>query len=126
MSSIDRPLSGDVLRFHLEQERMLVSDPALLDRHGRNARTLVKEGPLRVTLVMVRAGGKIAAHRAVGPITAQVLKGDIEFRVGGREHRLAVGDLLVVNAGVEHEVGSDGGGTFLLTVVQAGPPDSKP
>jgi len=29
MSSIDRPLSGDVL-----------SDPALLQRHGRNARTL--------------------------------------------------------------------------------------
>jgi quercetin dioxygenase-like cupin family protein len=121
-----RPLAGDVLRFHLEEERKRVNDPALLERHGRNARTLLKEGPLRVTLVMVRAGGNIAAHRVGGPITAQVLKGDIEFRVGGREHRLAAGDLLVVNAGVEHEVGSDGGGTFLLTVVQPGPPDSKP
>lgn len=126
MSSIDRPLSGDVLRFHLEEERVRVNDPALLERHGRNARTLLKEGPLRVTLVMVRAGGKVAAHRAGGPITAQVLNGDIEFRVGGREHRLAAGDLLVVNAGMEHEVGSDGGGTFLLTVVQPVPRDSKP
>ena len=126
MSSIDRPLSGDVLRFDLEEERGRVNDPPLLQRHGRNARTIVKEGPLRVTLVMVRAGGKIATHRADGPITVQVLQGDIQFRVGGREHRLAAGDLLAVRAGLEHDVGSDGGGTFLLTVVQPVPPDSKP
>ena len=126
MSSIDRPLSGDVLRFQLEEERMRVNDPVLLERHGRNARTLLKEGPLRVTLVMVRAGGKISAHRAGGPITVHVLQGDIQFRVGGCEHRLAAGDLLAVHAGLEHEVGSEGGGTFLLTVVQPGPPDSKP
>jgi len=69
MSSIDRPLSGDVLRFRLQEERERVNDPALLERHGRSARTLLKEGSLRVTLVMVRAGGHIAAHRAGGPIT---------------------------------------------------------
>jgi quercetin dioxygenase-like cupin family protein len=126
MSSIDRSLSGEVLRFHLEEERMRVNDPLLLERQGRNARTLLKEGPLRVTLVMVRAGGNIAAHRADGPITVQVLQGDIHVRAGGREHRLAAGDLLAVNAGLEHEAGSDGGGTFLLTIVQPGPPDSKP
>ena len=126
MSSIDRPLSGDVLRFHLEEERTRVNDPLLLERHGRNARTLIKEGPLRVTLIMVRAGGNIATHRADGPITVHVLRGDIRFRVAGREHRLAAGDLLAVNAGLEHEAGSDGGGTFLLTIVQPGTPDSKP
>ena len=98
---------------------MRVNDPALLERHGRNARTLLKQGPLRVTLVMVRAGGKIAPHRADGPITVQILNGDIQFRVSGREHRLTPGDLLVVNAGVEHDVGSEGGGTFLLTLVQS-------
>ena len=117
MSSIGRPLSDDVLRFHLEEERRRVNDPALL-QHGRSARTLVKEGPLRVILIMVRAGGNIATHRADGPITVHVLQGDLQFRVGGREHRLAAGDLLVVNAGMEHEAESDGGGTFLLTIVQ--------
>ena len=105
---------------------MRVNDPALLERQGRNARTLLKEGSLRVTLVMVRAGGKISPHRADGPITVHVLQGDIQFRVGGREHRLAAGDLLAVKAGLEHEVGSEGGGTFLLTIVQPGPHDSKP
>jgi quercetin dioxygenase-like cupin family protein len=118
MSSIDRRLSGDVLRFCLQEERGRVNDPALLERHGRNARTLVKEGPLRVTLVMVRAGGSLTAHRAGGPITVHVLDGDIQFRAGGQEHRLTAGDLLVVNAGLEHDVASESGGTLLLTVVQ--------
>ena len=120
MSSIDRPLSGDVLRFDLAAERGRVNDPTQLERHGRNARTLLKEGPLRVTLVMVRAGGRIAAHHAAGPITVHVLQGDIRFRVAGQEHRLTSGDLLAVGPGLEHDVTSDGGGTFLLTVVHAG------
>lgn len=120
MSSIDRPLSGDALRFDLEEERGRVNDSALLERHGRNARTLVKDGPLRLTLVMVRKGGQIATHQADGPITVHVLDGDIRFRVAGQEHRLTPGDLLAVAAGLEHDVASDAGGTFLLTVVHPG------
>jgi quercetin dioxygenase-like cupin family protein len=71
---------------------------------------------------MLRAGGHIAGHKAGGPITVHVLNGDIRFHAVGQDHRLAAGDLLVLNAGVEHEVDSDAGGTFLLTVVQPGPP----
>ena len=119
MSSVGRPLSGDVLRFHLGEERERVNDPALLERHGRNARTLLKAGPLRVTLVMVHAKGHIAAHRSDGPITLHVLDGDIQFRGAGQEHRLVAGDLLVASAGLEHDVASDAGGTFLLTVAQS-------
>jgi quercetin dioxygenase-like cupin family protein len=120
MSSLDRPLSGDVLRFRLGEERDRVSEPELLQRHGRNARTLLKEGPLRVTLVTVGAGGRIDAHQAPGPITVHVLDGDILFRAAGHEHRLTSGDLLALAAGIDHEAASDGGGTFLLTVVQLG------
>jgi quercetin dioxygenase-like cupin family protein len=118
MSSIDRPLSGDVLRFRLSDERKKAGDPAALEQHGRSSRTLVKQGTLRVTLVVVKPGGAIARHHADGPITVQVLDGDILFRAGETEHALVVGDLLVVGGGVEHAVRSDGGGAFLLTVVQ--------
>jgi quercetin dioxygenase-like cupin family protein len=120
MSSIDRPLSGAILRFSLAEERERVADRDLLGRHGRNARTLVKEGPLRVILVTLRAGGEMAPHHAEGPITVHVLDGGIRVRAGGREHTLGVGDLLVVGAGVEHNVASEEGGSFLLTVVQLG------
>lgn len=120
MSSIDRPVSGAVLRFSLAEERKRANDPAVLERQGRAARTLVKEGALRVTLVMVNAGGTIAKHHSAGPITVQVLEGDIRFRAAGGEHHLQPGDLLAVAPGVEHDVGSDAGGTFLLTLVQPG------
>jgi quercetin dioxygenase-like cupin family protein len=118
MSSLDRSPRREVLGFDLDQERARLNDPVLLERTGRNALTLVKNGPLRVVLIMVRPGGKIAPHRAAGPITAQVLDGDIRFRAAGQDHRLGTGDLLVLDAGVEHDVNSDAGGTFLLTMVQ--------
>ena len=118
MSSIDRPLSADVLRFDLRDERARVDDPELLARHGRNARTLVKEGALRVTLVMLRAGGAIAPHRAPGAITLHVLDGDVHVQAAGQEHRLSSGHLLVMNGGVEHTIDSKAGGVFLLTLVQ--------
>jgi len=47
----------------------------------------------------------------------QVLDGRMQFEVAGKRHQLAAGDLLVVNAKVEHAVQSDSGATFLLTVV---------
>jgi quercetin dioxygenase-like cupin family protein len=109
-----------VLRFHLADEGARLNNPALLERSGRNARTLAKNGPLRLTLIVVRAGGKIAPHSARGPITVQVLDGDIRFSVAGQEYRLGAGDLLVLDPGMEHEVSSETGGTFLLTVVQPG------
>lgn len=118
MSSIDRPLSGDLLRFRLSDERGKAGDPATLEQQGRSSRTLVKQGPLRVTLVVVKAGGVIAPHHADGPITVQVLDGDIRFRAGESEQMLTAGDLVMVGGGVEHAVRSTGGGAFLLTVVQ--------
>jgi quercetin dioxygenase-like cupin family protein len=109
---------GEAARFRLEEERARLHDPVLLKRSGRNARTLVKNGPLRVILIVVRAGGTIAPHRAAGPITVQVVDGELRFHAAGQEHRLAAGDLLVLDAGVEHHVDSAAGGSFLLTVVQ--------
>ena len=78
---------------------------------------LVKNGPLRVTLVMLQGGGEIVPHRAAGPITVHVLDGEIQFNAAGQDHRLVAGDLLVLDAGVEHYLTSENGGTFLLTVV---------
>jgi quercetin dioxygenase-like cupin family protein len=119
MSSIDRPLAGDALLLHLGEERSRVEHAELLKQHGRNARTLAKEGVLRVTLIALAAGGSIPPHRADGPISVQVLDGSMQFTAAGRSYALATGDLLVVNGGVEHAVESKHGATFLLTVVAA-------
>jgi len=116
MSSINRPLSGGTLRFTLDEETAQARDTELLARHGRNARTLVKEDGLRVTVVAVAAGGEIPEHQAAGPISVQVLDGSIRFTAQGDEHVLEAGTLLTLPAGVRHSVSSDAGGVFILTV----------
>jgi quercetin dioxygenase-like cupin family protein len=116
MSSLDRSLAGDALVRHLTQEQQAI-DRALLAKHGRTARTLVKEGPLRLTLIAIAPGGDLPEHDADGPISVQVIDGRIDFAAAGHRHALGAGDVLVIGAGVRHAARSDEGGTFLLTVV---------
>ena len=116
MPSIQRPLSGDVLVLDLSTETDETRDETLLGRNGRNARTLLKSGPLRVTLIVLAPGGAIAEHHAEGPITIQPLEGQLRFRAEGRDHDIGPDTLLSAGPGVRHEVTSEGGATFLLTV----------
>ena len=116
MPSIRRPLAGDVLLFDLEQERRRTSDQAILQRSGRNARTLVKDGPLRLTLVTLAPGGELAEHQAEGPIAIQPIEGSIRFTAEGVTHELELGEMLTAGPGIRHTVSSRDGATFLLTV----------
>jgi quercetin dioxygenase-like cupin family protein len=113
-----RNLAGDVLVHHLTEDEMLI-DRGLVEQHGRSARTLVKEGPLRVTMIALAPNGNLPAHSTVGPISIQLLEGDITFTAGGKEYELSLRDLLVIAADVEHSARSKNGGAFLLTVVHA-------
>ena len=97
MSSMHRTIEGDVLVNHLTQDAMMI-DQGLLVQHGRSSRTIVKEGPLRVTLIALAANATLPAHSASGPITIQLLEGDITFEIAGKEFPLQTRDLLVVAA----------------------------
>ncbi len=120
MSSMHRILDGEVLVHHLTQdERML--DPELLARHGRTARTLVKEGPLRLTIMGLAAGAVLPAHSADAHVTVHLLEGEVTFTACDREYTLNVGDVLIFAPNVEHEARSAMGGVFLLTVLYLGP-----
>ena len=116
MSSLRRTLEGDVLVHHLKRDEQMI-DRELLARHGRTARTLVKEGPLRLTVIAVAAGGSIPPHRAEGPVTIHLLEGEAVFDVEEQEYALAAGDVLVLAAGVPHGARSREGCVLLLTVV---------
>ncbi len=116
MPTIQRPLSADLLTFDLDEERRRTEDPAAIERRGPSARTLVKEGPLRVTLVVLGAGGAIAEHHAAGPITVHVLRGTLRFSALGHGVTLGAGEMISLRAGVRHDVASEDGATFLLTV----------
>ena len=117
MPSIDRPLGGTALHFHLDDARRGdLIDTELLAKAGRSARTLIKDGPLRVTLVALESGGALAPHRTDGPITVHIISGEILLRADANEWRMTADDLVSLGAGVEHNVDSETGGVFLLTV----------
>ncbi len=120
MPSIERPLAGDALVFHLDDELAATHDPEILDRSGRTARTLVKDHSLRVTINLIAAGGAIAEHHADGPITVQVLRGELNFLAGDRDYEMRQGDLLALDTAIRHSVRSEQGAAFLLTVSLAG------
>ncbi len=116
MSSLSRTIKADVLLHHLTQdERML--DPDLLARSGRTARTLVKEGPLRLTVLALAPGGDLPEHGTDGPVSIHMLEGSAIFSALGNEYMLATDDILVLAPGVRHSARSENGCSFLLTVV---------
>lgn len=111
-----RTIAGEVLVHHLTSDDRMI-DQALLARHGRTARTLVKEGPLRLTIIAIAAGGDMPTHNAEGPVTIHVLEGEVVFKALGQDYPLSTGDVLVLAPGVEHSVRSTTGGLFLLTLM---------
>ena len=115
MPHMNRPLAAATLRTRLPDELFRLATDGLV-RSGKSAKTLVKDGPLRVSIIRLAAGGRIAEHQADGPITLQGLDGAVRLRVAGETWLLEAGDLVSVAAGVRHEVESADGGAFLLTV----------
>ena len=114
MSPLQRSVSGPALAFELATELRIVHEQ--LATASRTARTLVKNGPLRATLMGLAAGGALAPHSADGPITVHVLEGAIEFEAEGKTWPLPAGSLFALGAGIVHAVRAPEGGVFLLTV----------
>lgn len=121
MSPVQHTITGAVLSFSLEEELRALRDE-LARAPARIGRTLVKDGPLRVTLVGVRADRGMHEHRSAGPVTIHVLEGAVDVEAGAKSWPLGAGMLLALDAGVPHSVTSDQGGIFLLTVMHGEAP----
>jgi quercetin dioxygenase-like cupin family protein len=114
MSPTEHPVSGPALLFDLAEELEIVHEQLVTT--SRTARTLVKNGSLRATLIGLAAGGEIASHSADGPITVHVLEGALDFDVDGKPWSLRKGSFFALDAGVAHSARSAEGAVFLLTV----------
>lgn len=97
----------------------MVRSGSTMESAGRNGRTLVKNGALRVVLIGVAAGGRIPEHRSDGPITIQPIEGSVVVETANESITLGAGDLVSLDGRVEHAVSSSGGGVFLLTIAQS-------
>lgn len=117
MSTIERPLHGAALLLDLETEEREATHPDTLERDGRSSRTLLKDGALRLTLIVLAPGGGIPEHGAEGPVTIQPLRGRVAVELGDETHHVEAGQVLAVGPAIEHSVRSDQGAAFLLTVM---------
>ena len=116
MMTAERSARDEVVVLDLSEERSRATQAGPLQASGRSARTRLKDGALRVTLVALAPGGQIPEHRADGPITVQPLAGRIRFIAMGVGHDLGPGEMLSLRAGIPHVVESDEGAAFLLTL----------
>ncbi len=120
VSSITRALTGDNLTFDLsEQIGELRRDESYI-RRGRSGRTLVKAGPLRLTLTVIAEGVEVGTHHAASPMTLQCLEGRLHYRVGDEESEIGQGEVLFFGPGHAQDIRALEDTALLLTITGSG------
>lgn len=95
-------ISGKVLLFALMTGSADLIERAQASKAGRTATTLVKDGPLRITLVALRKGVSLQAHQVSGAVSIQALRGRVALEAEGSQLDLRPGQLAALDADVRH------------------------
>ena len=85
-------------------------------REGHTARTLVREPDLRIVLVVMKAGARIAEHRANDTASIHTVSGHVRLHLREKIADLPAGRLLVLERGLRHDVDAIDESAFLLTL----------
>jgi quercetin dioxygenase-like cupin family protein len=112
-------IGGEVLRLNLTDESTAVLEAAGNAGVRHAAKTLVKEGPLRVVLLGMKAGSKVGEHEAGGPVSIHLLSGSVSVSGGGREEALDTGNALVFPSTASHSLEAAADSVVLVTVAWA-------
>ena len=112
-------LSAAALSFSLSTEDAALRQRAAAARSGRVAKTLIKEGHLRVTLIVLRRGAVLGAHQVDGVVSVQVIRGRARVSAEGQIVDVARGGLLVLDRDVTHTAEALVDCALLVTVAMA-------
>lgn len=111
---------GAAAVFELEEQIARARASAQWQSGDRVALPLDKRRDLSVTLLMLRAGARLAEHAAARSITVQVVRGMVNFTAAGAVHRLRAGAVCVLDHQVTHAVEALEESVLLLTAGLAG------
>ncbi len=112
-----RQLSGHHLLFNLGEERRGLAETRRRGTTGhRTAKTLAKDGELRVTLVSLVAGTELQPEARAGGACLLVLDGRVRLRLNGQGVEAGKDDLLVLGHNLRDPILAVEDATFLLTV----------
>lgn len=93
---------------------------AQYQRTGQAARTLVRTEDLRIVLIVLAQGARLAEHRAQETASIQVLSGAVRLSLPKRELEVKSGQCLVLKAGLSHDVEATEAAALLLTLGWSG------
>ena len=85
----------------------------------RNAVTLFKGEGLRALLVGLHKDATIESHRADDPVSVHLLSGALHLTAGGENLTLEPGQVVTMEAGLEHDIHASKESAFLLTIAGA-------
>ncbi len=91
-------------------------------RQGQASRTLIRASDLRIVVVSLEGGRTISEHHAKVTTSVQTLSGCIRLQLPERSMDVPMGQILVMEAGLTHDVYAETDSAFLLTL---GWPTSK-
>jgi len=83
------------------------------------SRTIIDKPAGTVTLFALDAEQGLSEHSAPFDALVQVLEGTLVVRVGGHEHELGAGEMIVMPADVPHALRAAVPAKFLLTMIKA-------
>jgi len=81
------------------------------------SKTLAQNGAASVTLFAFSKGEEISTHDSNGDAFVHVLEGAGKFTVGGVEHTVKAGEVLVMPAKIPHAVYAEEDFKWMLTVI---------
>ena len=84
--------------------------------HGHRQMTIFKGAATTIVLFAFEAGGTLSDHKANGLVTIHALDGALTISAEEQTHALSAGQLLVLDAGVMHNVTAQEASRMLLTV----------
>ena len=85
-------------------------------REGHTARTLVHAPDLRVVLVAIKGGSRIAEHHASKSASVHTISGHVRLHLPDRTVELPAGQMLVLGPGLSHDVEAATDSAFVLTL----------
>lgn len=97
-------------------------EEAAINDKGRSAEILIHDGPLRQTVLGLKAGQVLAEHNSPPAASMYVLRGRVRI-TGQDQSEVAAGEIIVLTH-VRHGVEALDDSVFLLTTVTSQPGDS--
>jgi quercetin dioxygenase-like cupin family protein len=83
---------------------------------GHTARTLVREEDMRIVLVVMKTGARIAEHQASDTVSIHALSGHVRLRLPDKVADVPAGRLIALGRGLRHDVEAVAESAFLLTL----------